>query len=156
MRPNYDPVALSVPDEAIRIDEDQVYWRGAERFTGFTGETLPNGAYEFQSFKDGLLDGPSGQVTPEGDLIEEEWYRGNHLYGITRTFRQDGTLATATGYRYGYTIWIVRFDFDGRTVLATEHPEPMESQPRMIEILSDGDSLPPLRGPEDAADLSKH
>ncbi len=156
MKPSYDPIALSVPDEEIDVDQDQLYWRGSERFTGFTGEMLEGGVYEFQSFKDGLLDGPSGRISPDGDLIEEEWFRGNHLYGITREFRQDGTLATATGYQYGYPIWIVRFDFDGTTVLATEYPEPVYGQPELIDILGSKRPLPPLRGPEDAADFSKH
>ncbi|MEU6246234.1 hypothetical protein [Glycomyces sp. NPDC047010] len=156
MRPSYDPVALSVPDEEIRIDGNQSYWRGSERFTGFTGEELDDGVYEFQSFKDGWLDGPSGQVTADGDLIEEEWYQGNHLYGITREFRHDGTLAKATGYRFGYPIWIVRFDFDGTTPLETEYPEPVHGQRELIGILESKREYRPLRGPEDAADLSKH
>ncbi|MCD0446784.1 hypothetical protein LO763_24505 [Glycomyces sp. A-F 0318] len=156
MRPSYDPIALSVPDEEVRVDRDQCSWRGQERFTGFIGETLDGGVYEFQSYRDGWLDGPSGQISPDGDLIEEEWYQGNHLHGITREFRQDGTLATATGYRYGYPIWIVRFDFDGSTVLSTDRPEPVHGQPELIDILGSKNPLPPLRGPEDAADLSKH
>jgi hypothetical protein len=47
-------------------------------------------------------------------VIEEEWFRGNHLYGIVLEFRRDGTgtLATATGYQFGYQIWVVRFDVD--------------------------------------------
>jgi hypothetical protein len=155
MKPSYDPIALSVPDDEVDVAADQSYWRGSERFTGFTGEWLEGGVFEFQSFKDGWLDGPSGRISSDGDLIEEEWYQGNHLYGITREFRHDGTLATATGYQYGYPIWIVRFDFDGTTVLETEYPEPVEGQADFIRILSK-DPLPPLRGPEDAADLSKH
>jgi hypothetical protein len=156
MKPNYDPVALSVPDEEIRVDHDQIFWRGSERFTGFMGETLEDGDYEFQSYKDGLLDGPSGRISADGDLIEEEWFQGNHLHGITREFRRDGTLAKATGYEYGYPIWIVRFDFDGTTVLSTEHPDPVHGQAELIDIMRSGSPLPPLRGPEDAADLSKH
>lgn len=156
MRPGYDPVASTVPDEAIDIDEDQVYWRGSERFTGITGETNANGNYGFQSFKDGWLDGPSGEVSPDGDLVVEQWYRTNFLYGITRTFRQDGTLATAVGYEYAYKIWTVRFDRDGTSVLSTEFAELDESARKTLGILRSQVPMPPLRGPEDAADLDKH
>lgn len=156
MKPSYDPVALAVPDEEIDIDQSQVYWRGSERFTGFTGETQPNGNYEFQSFKDGLVDGPSGEITADGDLVVEKWYRSNFPYGIARTFRQDGTLATAVGYEYAYAIWTVRFDFDGSTVVSTEYTELNESARKILAGLRGDVPLPPLRGPEDAADFSKH
>jgi hypothetical protein len=156
VKPTYDPVALTVPDEEIDIDQNQVYWRGSERFTGVTGETMYGGNYEFQTFRDGLLDGPSGEVTPDGDLVVEKWYRSNFLYGITRTFRQDGTLATAVGYEYAYTIWTVRFDLDGSTVLSTDHAELSESDLTVLSGLRRRVPLPPLSGPEHAADFSRH
>jgi len=156
VKPSYDPVALTVPDEEIDIDQNQVYWRGSERFTGVSGETQPNGNYEFQSFKNGWPDGPSGQITPDGDLVVEQWYRSNFLYGITRTFRQDGTLAKAVGYEYAYPIWTVRFDLDGSTVLATEFTEFKESQLKTLAVMHSRVPMPALLGPEDAADLTKH
>jgi hypothetical protein len=156
VKPSYDPVALTVPDEEIDIDQNQVYWHGSERFTGITGETMYSGGYEFQSFKDGWLDGPSGEITPDGDLLVEKWYRSNFLYGITRTFRRDGTLATAVGYEYAYAVWTVRFDLDGSTVLSTEYADFNESQLKTLARLRSSTPLPPLRGPEDAADFSKH
>ncbi|RRR98139.1 toxin-antitoxin system YwqK family antitoxin [Glycomyces terrestris] len=156
MKPNYDPVALSVPDDEIGIDDDQVYWHGSERFTGFTGETLRDGDYEFQCFRDGVLDGPSGQVTPDGDLIVEEWYRRNFLHGITRRFRRDGTLATAVAYEYAHPVWTVHFDFDGRTVQSSHTAELSESERKTIAVLRDEVPLPAPPGPEHAADLNRH
>lgn len=156
MKPSYDPVALTVPDEAIDIDQNQVYWHGAERFTGVSGETQPNGDYEFQTFRDGVLDGPSGEVTPDGDLVVEKWYRSNFLYGIARTFRQDGTLATAVGYEYAYAVWTVRFDMDGSTVVSTGYAEFNESQRQILQGLRNRVPMPPLPGPEHAADFGVH
>jgi hypothetical protein len=156
VKPSYDPVALSVPDDEIDIDQNQRYWRGSEPLTGITGETLPNGNYEFQSFKDGWEDGPSGQVTSDGDLVVEEWYRGNHMYGITRTFRHDGTLATAIAYEYGTPVWTVRFDLDGTSVLSSEYAELDESQRKTLDVMRRDAPLPPVPGPEHAADLSRH
>ncbi|GAA2273228.1 hypothetical protein GCM10009853_028790 [Glycomyces scopariae] len=156
MKPNYDPVALSVPDDEIGIDDHQVYWHGSEKFTGFTGEELDSGNYEYQSFKDGWLDGPSGEVTPDGDLVVEEWYRKNFLYGITRRYRADGTLATAVGYEFGYAVWTVRFDLDGATVLATEYTSFNESQLKTLSGFRTRVPMPPLPGPEYAADPNRH
>ncbi|PRY60432.1 hypothetical protein [Glycomyces artemisiae] len=156
MKPNYDPVALTVPDDEVEIDDELVYRRGSERFTGFTGRTRYGGNYEFQSFKDGLLDGPSGEITPEGDLVVEEWYRGNFLYGITRKFRQDGTLATAIGYEYGFVVWTVKFDFDGSSVTSTELAEFDETQMKTLGMFRRELPMPPVPGPEYAGDLQKH
>ncbi len=156
MKPSYDPVASAVPEESLDIDDDQVYWLGSERFSGFLGETLPSGNYEFQCYRDGRLDGPSGELSPDGDLLVEEWYRQNFLYGITRTFRHDGTLATAVGHEYGYAVWTVQFDFDGRTVLSTRYTEFTESQLKTLRVLRGRVPMPPLLGPGDAADPNRH
>lgn len=156
MRPAYDPVALAVPEEELELDDDAVYWRGSQRFDGLFGETLPNGNFEYMSFKNGWRDGPTGEVTPDGDLVVEEWFRENFLYGITRRFRQDGTLATATGYEFGTVIWTVRFDLDGRTPRSTEFARLSDSQLKTLEVMRANVPLPELQGPEVAADISKH
>ena len=155
MKPSYDPAA-TVPEASLDLDNDQVYWLGSERFTGFLGETLPGGNYEFQSYRDGRPDGPSGELSPDGDLLFEEWYRKNFLYGITRTFRHDGTLATAVGYEYGYAVWNVEFDLDGRTVRSTGYTRFDDSQLKSLRILRERVPMPPLLGPEHAADLNAH
>ncbi|PRY59529.1 toxin-antitoxin system YwqK family antitoxin [Glycomyces artemisiae] len=156
MRPHYDPVGATVPEQSLRLDLDQVYWHGSERFTGFLGETVPSGNYEFQGFRDGVLEGPSGELSPDGDLVFEEWYQRNTLHGITRRFRPDGTLANATGYEYGVAIWTVRFDVDGRTVLSTDRTELTPGVVRSLEMMRADVPLPPLLGPEYAADLNRH
>lgn len=156
MKPDYDPVAETVPEEDVDIDNDEVYWLNGERLNGFLGETLPNGNYEFISFKDGLRDGPTGEITPQGDLVYEERLRKNFLYGITRYFRADGTLARAVGYEYGVEIWTVKFEADGRTVHSSEYLQVSPSSQRTVEIFRRDVPLPPLPGPEAAADLSKH
>ncbi len=156
MRPHYDPVGQAVPNEELHFDHDQVLWHGSERFTGFTAETLSGGDHGFQSYRDGWLEGPSGTVTSDGDLLTEQWFRGNHLYGIARTFRRDGTLAKAVGYEYGYDIWTVTFDFDGSTVLSTVRGEFDEWDLKALRSMRLDAPMPPLPGPEDAADLSKH
>ncbi|MEU5871231.1 hypothetical protein AB0A73_06655 [Glycomyces sp. NPDC047369] len=156
MRPQYDPVGASVPEDAIRIDMDAVYWQGAERFTGFLSEPLPGGNHEFQGFRDGKLEGPSGQLSPDGDLVVEEWYRNNTLHGITRRFRRDGTLATAVGYEYGTAIWTVQFDADGTTPRSTHRHALSRGQLQSLAMMREGSPLPPVLGPEHAADLNRH
>ncbi len=156
VKPSYDPVGSAVPEATLDIDDDQEYWLGSEKFTGFLGETLPSGNYEFASYRDGVLDGPSGELSPDGDLVLEEWYRRNFLHGITRTFRHDGTLATAVGYEYAYKLWTVRFDFDGRTVLATEGSQLSEPMRQTLEVLRARVAIGPVLGPEFAADFNRH
>lgn len=156
MRPGYDPVAQVVSEDEVDLDDDQVYWRAGVRLEGVLGETLANGNFEFLSYRNGIQDGPSGELTPGGDLVYEEWYRANFRYGVSRWFRGDGTLRRAACYEYSVEIWAVEFEEDGRSPRSTVVRELTEGDRRVIEIFRRDAPLPVVPGPEVAADPSVH
>ncbi|MEU6857665.1 hypothetical protein AB0B28_02125 [Glycomyces sp. NPDC046736] len=154
MRPDYDPVAQMVPEDEVDLDNDQVYWRAGARLDGVLGERLGNGNFEYLTYRDGIQDGPAGELTPDGDFVYEEWYRGNFRYGITRWFRPDGTIRRAACYEYSVEVWSVEFAEDGRR--STTFRDLSDADRRVIEIFRRDAPLPPIPGPEAAGDLAVH
>ncbi|THV41400.1 hypothetical protein [Glycomyces buryatensis] len=157
MKPDYDPRVLETSGDDVTIDDNSMYWRGDYLFDGVLGEERSDGGFEFLSFKDGVRDGPTGEIDEDGDLVFEEWYRKGHLHGISRVFRDDGTLLRATGNEFGVAIWTVDFEPDGETARPASVKQLSESSRRVVQrYRSRYPQLPPVLGPEHAGDITEH
>jgi hypothetical protein len=114
---------LRVPDDQIDYDDELVYFYRGERFTGIGYDDVPDFGLSEVSYADGLQDGPARDWFPSGQLKSEALFHKNLRHGLSREFREDGSLASEEIYEYGVHLRSCAFDADGRETITFELSE---------------------------------
>ena len=104
-----------VPDELLDYDEELFYTYNGESFTGVGYADVPGHGLSEISYVDGAQDGPARDWYPSGQLKYEADYKLNTRHGITREFREEGSLASEMTYDHGVLIRSVKYDGQGKS-----------------------------------------
>jgi antitoxin component YwqK of YwqJK toxin-antitoxin module len=120
-----------VPDELLDYDEELFYTYNGESFTGIGYADVPGHGLSEISYVDGAQDGPARDWYPSGQLKYEANYKRNTRHGITREFREEGSLASEMTYDHGVLIRSVSYDGQGKVV---DHHEISEDDPNFSQL----------------------
>lgn len=120
-----------VPDELLDYNEELFYTYNGESFTGVGYADVPGHGLSEISYVDGAQDGPARDWYPSGQLKYEANYKLNTRHGITREFREDGSLASEMTYDHGVLIRSVTYDGQGKVV---DHYEISEDDPNFSQL----------------------
>jgi antitoxin component YwqK of YwqJK toxin-antitoxin module len=128
-----------VPDEELDYDEDLVYLYAGKRFTGIGFDEAPGVGRSEISYVDGWQEGAARDWYPSGKIKAEYMYHKSSRNGLSREFREDGTLISEEQYVASLLVHAVYFDGDG---VATEEFDLPRSDPSYPAVygLDDGSS----------------
>lgn len=124
---------IRVPSSELEYDEDEaIYLRDGEPFTGIAYELYPSGALEGESeFRDGLSWGvgrgwhPNGQLSSEGHAFKDV------QHGIAREWDEQGRLEEESYCEYGIVIYEKKWNEEGVLI---EDYQLKESDPDYEEL----------------------
>jgi hypothetical protein len=110
-----DELVVRVPDSELDFDDELVYRRRGELFSGigYAESAGPEAGLSEVSYRDGLQDGPARDWYPSGRLKGESYFWENVLHGPSRSYRIDGSLASDALYEYGILVSVQKFDHGG-------------------------------------------
>jgi antitoxin component YwqK of YwqJK toxin-antitoxin module len=114
---------LRVPDDEIEYDNDLTYSYRGKPFTGVSYDDVPGHGLSEVSYVDGLQDGPARDWYVSGQPKSETLFRRNVRHGLSRVFREDGTLASEEIWDLGIHIRSSIFGEDGTERIAFELSE---------------------------------
>ncbi len=120
-----------VPDELLDYNEELFYTYNGESFTGVGYADVPGHGLSEISYVDGAQDGPARDWYPSGQLKYEANYKLNTRHGITREFREEGSLASEMTYDHGVLIRSVTYDSQGKVV---DHYQISEDDPNFSQL----------------------
>jgi antitoxin component YwqK of YwqJK toxin-antitoxin module len=120
-----------VPDEFLDYDDELFYTYNGESFTGVGYADVPGHGLSEISYVDGAQDGPARDWYPSGQLKYEANYKLNTRHGLTREFREEGSLASEMTYDHGVLIRSVTYDGQGKV---TDHYEISQDDPNFSRL----------------------
>ena len=104
---------LRVPDSSLDFDSDLIYRCNGELFTGVAYEVADDGTMSEVRYRDGMQDGVSRDLYPDGAVKESTRFYRNERHGFERQFSLAGDLVTERLYEYGILVLSVRYGDDG-------------------------------------------
>lgn len=105
-----------VRDDELDFDENLTYYHRGTKFTGIGYEEDPVHGLSEITYQDGRQSGPARDWFPSGQLKGESTYHNNMLNGISREFREDGSLISESYYDRGVKVSSVSYDNDGKII----------------------------------------
>ncbi|NLU80950.1 hypothetical protein HCA58_21860 [Micromonospora sp. HNM0581] len=120
-----------VPDELLDYNEELFYTYNGDSFTGIGYADVPGCGLSEISYVDGAQDGAARDWYLSGQLKYEANYKLNARHGVTREFREDGSLALEMTYDHGVLLWSVKYDGQGKVA---DHYEISEDDPKLLQL----------------------
>lgn len=114
--PANEELSPRVLDASLEYDSELTYSLNGVLFTGVGYEVMFDGVVSEVSYRAGMQDGLSRDLSPSGEVKGESWFRENVRHGASREFSAGGRLISEELYEYDILVSRTRWDDTGKEI----------------------------------------